>query len=90
MLIWKNTTILDTCSDGLSFTDIKNSTEIILMGSQPIDINKFPNLKGIFRAGVGRDNVPEKEAMRMGLLFDILQKKRLISFLKKQPVLRVV
>ena len=68
MLIWKNTTILDTCSDGLSFTDIKNSTEIILMGSQPIDINKFPNLKGIFRAGVGRDNVPEKEANENGIV----------------------
>ena len=24
--------------------------------------NQFPNLKGIFRAGVGKDNVPAKEA----------------------------
>ena len=32
------------------------------MGSKNIEINQFPNLKGIFRAGVGRDNVPEKEA----------------------------
>ena len=68
MLIWKNTTILDTCSDGLSFTDIKNNADIILMGSQPIEINQFPSIKGIFRAGVGHDNVPEKEAKEKGII----------------------
>ena len=62
MLIWKNTATLDGFDDGLNFTQSKIEAEIALMGSKPIDIVEFPNLKGIFRAGIGKDNVPEKAA----------------------------
>jgi len=67
MKIWKNTSTLDGFDDGLTFTKLKSKANIILMGSKTIEINDFPNLKGIFRAGIGRDNVPEKEAKEKGI-----------------------
>ena len=68
MLIWKNTATLDGFDDGLEFTQSKLEAKIALIGSKPIEINDFPNLKGIFRAGIGRDNVPEKEALEKNVL----------------------
>ena len=68
MRIWKNTSTLNGFDDGLTFTESKSKADIILLGSKPIEINQFPNLKGIFRAGVGRDNVPEKEAEKKDII----------------------
>jgi phosphoglycerate dehydrogenase-like enzyme len=68
MKIWKNTSTLDGFDDGLNFTESKTDADIVLMGGKPIEINQFPNLKGIFRAGIGRDNVPEKEAREKGII----------------------
>lgn len=68
MKIWKNTASLDGYDDGLDFTDLKHEAEIALLGSKPISLDEFPNLKGIFRAGVGRDNVPIREAQARGIL----------------------
>lgn len=42
--------------------------EILLVGGQPIDLHDFPNLKGIFKCGVGRDNVPEDHATQIGII----------------------
>ena len=66
--IWKNTATLDGYDEGLSFTGDKEQAEIALLGSKPIDLLEFPNLKGIFRAGIGKDNVPEKLAAEKGIL----------------------
>jgi len=68
MKIWKNTSTLDGYDDGLFFTKNKNQADIALLGSKLIDLFEFPNLKGIFRAGVGKDNVPEKEAVKRNIL----------------------
>ena len=68
MNIWKNTATLDGYDEGLSFTGDKEQAEIALLGSKPIDLLEFPNLKGIFRAGIGKDNVPEKLAAEKGIL----------------------
>ena len=68
MKIWKNTSTLDGFDDGLEFTQLKLETDIALIGSKPIEIKVFPNLKGIFRAGIGRDNVPEKEAKEKNIV----------------------
>jgi phosphoglycerate dehydrogenase-like enzyme len=68
MKIWKNTSTLDGYDGGLNFTDSKRDADIVLMGSKPIETNQFPNIKGIFRAGIGRDNVPEQEAREKGIL----------------------
>ena len=68
MEIWKNTSTLDGFDDGLIYTESKSKADIALMGGKPMNINEFPNLKGIFRAGIGRDNVPEKEAEKKGII----------------------
>ena len=68
MKIWKNTSTLDGFDKELNFTESKRDADIILMGSKHIEINEFPNLQGIFRAGVGQDNVPEKEAQKKGIV----------------------
>ena len=68
--IWKNTSVLNEYNNGLNFTDNKNCANIILLGSRDIDLNEFPNLKAIFRAGVGRDNVPIIECDRRGIVVD--------------------
>lgn len=68
MLIWKNTSTLDGYSDGLAFTVLKDEAEIALLGTKPIRLDEFPNLKGIFRAGIGTDNVPIRKAEARGIL----------------------
>ena len=68
MKIWKNTSTLDGFDDGLNITESKNEAEIAFIGSKPINLDEMPKLKGIFRAGIGRDNVPEKEAREKGIL----------------------
>lgn len=68
MKIWKNTSTLDGFDTGLSLTESKEDADLILLGSKPIDLNTFQNLKGIFRAGIGRDNVPEAEAKSRGIV----------------------
>lgn len=67
MKIYKNTATLDGYDDGLTFTSDKSLADIVLMGSKPIVLDEFKNLKGIFRAGIGRDNVPVEEAQRRGI-----------------------
>jgi phosphoglycerate dehydrogenase-like enzyme len=68
MKIWKNTSTLDGFDDGLIFTEYKKDADIALIGSKPIKLIELPKLKGIFRAGIGRDNVPEKEAEERGVV----------------------
>ena len=68
MKIWKNTATLDGYDSGLDFTNIKDQADILLLGSKSIDLDSFKNLLGIFRVGIGNDNVPEKEAESRGIL----------------------
>ena len=75
MLIWKNTATLDGYDKGLQFTPSKNNADIALLGSKSIDLTEFPNLKGIFRAGIGRNNVPEKEAKEKNIIVRYPSKK---------------
>jgi phosphoglycerate dehydrogenase-like enzyme len=37
------------------------------VGGKSIDLHKFPKLKGIFKCGIGRDNIPEKQAESKGI-----------------------
>jgi phosphoglycerate dehydrogenase-like enzyme len=62
--IWKNTNTLDGLVDDLILTGCKEEADVALLGSKPVQLEDFPNLKGIFRAGVGKDNVPIEEAGR--------------------------
>jgi phosphoglycerate dehydrogenase-like enzyme len=75
MKIWKNTSTLNGFDKGLKFTESKKEASLALIGSKKIDLNSFPKLKGIFRAGIGRDNVPEKEARIKGIIISYPSKK---------------
>ena len=57
---------LNGYDDGLAFTTDKSKAEILLLGSKSVNIDDFPMIKGIFRAGIGKDNVPEKKAQIRG------------------------
>ena len=73
MNIWKNTNTLNGFDEGLKFTDDKDSADILLLGSKSIDLSSFRSVKGIFRAGIGKDNVPEAEAKKEILKLNIPQ-----------------
>jgi len=75
MKIWKNTSTLDGFDDGLTFTKHEEEADIILMGGKGIELKKFTNLKGIFRAGIGKENVPESEALKKGIIVKLPSKK---------------
>lgn len=68
MKIWKNTKTLDDYSEGLIFTEVKEEAEIALLGGKSLDLDEFPNLKAIFRAGVSKNNVPEVEASKRNII----------------------
>ena len=68
MLIYKNTSTLDGYNEGILFTSDCTKADIALLGSKPINLKDFPNLKGIFRAGIGKDNVPIREAEAAGII----------------------
>jgi phosphoglycerate dehydrogenase-like enzyme len=67
MQIWSNTKTLDGYVSDLAFTQEKNEAEVALVGGKAIDLREFPKLRGIFKTGVGRDNVPEAEAKERGV-----------------------
>lgn len=58
MKIWKNTATLDAYVPELSASAAPHEAEIAIIGSKPINIDEFPNLKGVFKCGIGTDNVP--------------------------------
>lgn len=67
MKIWTNTKTLDGFINEFEITENKADADIALIGSKPIILDEFPKLKGIFRAGIGRDNVPIEEAVEKGV-----------------------
>jgi phosphoglycerate dehydrogenase-like enzyme len=69
MQIWSNTKTLEGyLPPGLSFTTDQRAAEVALIGGKAIDLTEFPKLRGIFKTGIGRDNVPEAEAAARGVL----------------------
>lgn len=60
--IYKATNTLDKFTIPHVFTQNKNEADVIIVGGKPIDLEEFPLLKGIFKTGVGTDNLPFKEA----------------------------
>ncbi|MDQ8180923.1 NAD(P)-dependent oxidoreductase [Pelagicoccus sp. SDUM812005] len=68
MKIWKNTGTLDAFVPELSqqFVDPADA-EVAVLGSRPVDLDSMPRLRGIFKCGVGTDNVPFEECARRGI-----------------------
>jgi phosphoglycerate dehydrogenase-like enzyme len=75
MKYWKNTETLDHLVPELQQTVAANEAEIAVIGSKPIDLSVMPNLKGIFKCGVGTDNVPFAEAKELGIDIALPSKK---------------
>ncbi|MDQ8193285.1 NAD(P)-dependent oxidoreductase [Coraliomargarita sp. SDUM461004] len=67
MKYWKNTATIDRLVPELLHTVGAAEAEIAVIGSQPIDVSKMPKLKGIFKCGVGTDNVPFDAAKARGI-----------------------
>ena len=71
MKIYKATKTLDSYLPPLDFTDSKDEAEIMVVGGKKIELNEFPKLRGIFKTGVGTDNLPFKEAKKRGIAIQL-------------------
>ena len=69
MNIFKLTNTIDKYLDNAkyNFTNDKSKADLILVGGQKFDLNDFPKLKGIFKTGVGTDNLPFDEALKRNI-----------------------
>jgi D-3-phosphoglycerate dehydrogenase len=56
-VIWTNTALFGNLIPKEKITEDKIKATSIILGAFPIDINEFPNVKFVFRAGVGADNI---------------------------------
>ena len=62
MKIYNLTNTISNYNKGLDYTLDMNLAEIIVVGGKRINLRNFPKLKGIFKTGVGIDNLPFEEA----------------------------
>jgi D-3-phosphoglycerate dehydrogenase len=67
MYIFKATSTLEKILPTLDYTEDKAEADIILVGGKKFDLADFPKLKGIFKCGVGTDNLPFEEAEKRGI-----------------------
>ena len=67
MLIYKATATLDGYLPPLDYTDDKSQAEVMVVGGKQIVLTDFPKLRGIFKTGVGTDNLPFAEAEARGV-----------------------
>jgi phosphoglycerate dehydrogenase-like enzyme len=67
MLIYKATNTLDAHLPTLHYTKDKATAEIMIVGGKKFSLTDFPKLKGIFKTGVGTDNIPFDEAAIRGI-----------------------
>ena len=67
MKFWKNTATLDHLVPELLDTVDVAEAEIAVIGGKPLDLSSMPNLKAIFKCGVGVDNIPFEEAEKRSI-----------------------
>lgn len=48
-------------------TGSEGDAHVLLVGGKRFDLDSFPNLRGIFKTGVGKDNLPFEEAKQRGI-----------------------
>lgn len=65
--IWKGTSTLEGLIDDLSFADRPEEADVLLIGGKEINLDDFPKLRGIFKTGIGTDNLPFDEAASKGI-----------------------
>ena len=58
MKIWKNTLTLDSYVHGLAAENaLPEEAELAIVGAKKFDVRAMPNLKAVFKCGVGTDNI---------------------------------
>jgi phosphoglycerate dehydrogenase-like enzyme len=67
MKLWSNTATLDGFVESFTEKSPPGEAELAIIGSKPIELSKFPYLRGIFKTGIGLDNVPFQEAASRGV-----------------------
>jgi len=67
MNLWKNTPTLDEFVPELLTPVTAEKAVIAVVGGKPIPLDELPNLKGIFKCGVGTDNIPFEECEKRGI-----------------------
>ena len=75
MKIYNLTNTISTYNKNLDYTSDKTLAEIIIVGGKKIDLKEFPKLKGIFKTGVGTDNLPFKESKEKDILIELPSNK---------------
>jgi phosphoglycerate dehydrogenase-like enzyme len=65
--IWTNTATLDDHLPGVVMDADPASAELALIGSKPFPIDEMPGLRGVFRCGVGTDNIPAEACADRGI-----------------------
>lgn len=65
--IWKNTSTLDGLTPFVRACVDPAEAEVAVVGGKPVDLNAMPNLRAIFKCGVGTDNIPFDECARRGV-----------------------
>lgn len=75
MRVWTNTKTLDGLVERVQFTSDPAEAEVALVGSKAFSLADFPKLQGIFKTGVGRDNVPEEAARLRGIRCEFPSKR---------------
>ena len=65
--IWTNTATLDGFIDGITTTAAPGDAQVALIGSKPLPLDEMPALRGIFRCGVGTDNIPFETCQARGI-----------------------
>ena len=65
--IWKNTATIDAWLQGFEITKNQEEAQLAVLGSKPIELGQFTELKAIFKCGVGTDNVPFEQCAERGI-----------------------
>lgn len=68
MLIYKATNTLEGYLPPLQYTEEKSEAVMMLVGGKKFALSDFPKLRGIFKTGVGTDNLPFEEAAARGVV----------------------
>ena len=61
MRVFSITTELDHLLPNIEFTSNPNEAELLILGTSRLSIDDFPNARGVFRTGVGTDNIASAE-----------------------------
>ena len=67
MLIYKNTNTIDGYLDWAEIITDKEKAEVLLLGSKSVQLSDYPKLKGVFRVGVSKTNVPIQDAKKRNI-----------------------